>query len=197
MYRSYSQKRIIKGAKFHSQNFGGLARTLLKRCYRTTIIWYAKLAPTRSKCFKGSKCVSSQPTNHQLTYDSSHNNINPIPRWAVITTVCMQTRGSMILNSQFLTPRTVMQRHPIQKKLQYSLIFQRRKWGSHQNYTRVFPRSFSPNGRSQWRNRYLSTHGTDVEFKSEQLENNPTNPRSSKYKLHHKRKPNWNDDNRY
>ena len=46
MYMSYSRKRIIKGVKFHLQDFGGLARKLLKRWYLTTIIWYAKMAPT-------------------------------------------------------------------------------------------------------------------------------------------------------
>ena len=37
----------------------------------------------------------------------------------------------------------------------------------------------------------------DVETSSEQLQNNPTNPRSSKYNLRHNPKPNCNDDYRY
>ena len=37
----------------------------------------------------------------------------------------------------------------------------------------------------------------DVESSSEQPEISPTNPRSSKYKLHHNPKPNCNDDYRY
>ena len=38
MCMSYSRKRIIKAVKFHFQNFGGLAFTLLRRCYLTKII---------------------------------------------------------------------------------------------------------------------------------------------------------------
>ena len=53
MYTSFSRKRIIKAAKFHSQNSAGLARTLSKQYCQTIIIWYAKLAPTRRKCFIG------------------------------------------------------------------------------------------------------------------------------------------------
>ena len=37
----------------------------------------------------------------------------------------------------------------------------------------------------------------DVESNSEQPENSPTNPRSSKYNLRHNPKPNCNDDYRY
>ena len=37
----------------------------------------------------------------------------------------------------------------------------------------------------------------DVETSSEQAENSPTNPRSSKYNLRHNPKPNCNDDYRY
>ena len=38
---------------------------------------------------------------------------------------------------------------------------------------------------------------TDVESRSEQPENSPTNPRSTKYNLRHNPKPNCNDDFRY
>ena len=37
----------------------------------------------------------------------------------------------------------------------------------------------------------------DVEPSSEQQENSPSNPRSSKYNLRHNPKPNCNDDYRY
>ena len=39
-----------------------------------------KKALTRRKCFIGCECVSSHTANHQLTYESSQKNINPIPR---------------------------------------------------------------------------------------------------------------------
>ena len=157
MYKSYSQKRIIKRAK---QNFGGLARTLLKRCYRTTIIWYAKLAPTRCKCFVVWECVSAHPANHQLTYESSHKNINPIWMWALNTIICMPEPGSMIMNSQFLKLKIITQRHPIPKKFKSRLIYQLRKGRTHQEPHTSVPRKFSSNRRSQWRNIYVSTHGT-------------------------------------
>ena len=131
-YMSYSRKRFIKAVKFPLENFGGLARTLLKRCYRITFIWYARLAPTRRKCFIVCECVSSHPANPQLTYESRHKNINLIWLWASNTMICMPERGCMTLNSQFLTPRTIMQRHLFHTKFQYSLIFQLRKWGTHQ-----------------------------------------------------------------
>ena len=41
------------GAKFFLQIFGGLDLILLKRCYQTKIIRYAKLAPIRRKYFIG------------------------------------------------------------------------------------------------------------------------------------------------
>ena len=47
----YSQKQITKEAKFLLPIFGGLDHILLKRCYRTITIWYAKLAPIRRKFF--------------------------------------------------------------------------------------------------------------------------------------------------
>ena len=139
MYKSYSRNWIINGVKFHLQNFVGLARTLLKNYYQLTIIWYAKLASTRRKCFTGWECVNSHPANHQLTYESSHKNTNPILKWALITTICMQESGSVTISSQFLTPRTIMQCHPIHQKFQYSLIFQRRKWATRQELQRGVP----------------------------------------------------------
>ena len=52
-YISCSRKRIIKAAKFHSQNFVGLARIISTEPYQIIITWYEKLAPTRRKCFTG------------------------------------------------------------------------------------------------------------------------------------------------
>ena len=78
MYTFYKRKRIIKGVRLHLQNFGGLTRTLLKSCYRTTIIWYAKLSPTKRKCFSVCEWANSQPANPHPTDESRHKNINPI-----------------------------------------------------------------------------------------------------------------------
>ena len=132
MYTFYSRKQVIKAVKFHLQNFVGLARTLLKKYYQRTKIWYAKLALTRRRCFIAWERVNSHPTNHQLTFKSSHRNTKPIPKWVLVTNICMQERGSMIMNSHFLRSRTIMRHHPFHKKVRYSLIFQRRNWGTHQ-----------------------------------------------------------------
>ena len=142
MYTSYSRRRKIKAVKFHLQNFVGLARTLSKGCCQTTVIWYANLAPTRRKCFIICECVSSHPTNHQLTYESSHKNINPIRMWASNTMICMPDRGSMIMNSQFLKLKKKMQRHPVHTEFQYSLTFQHRKRGTHQELHTSIPEKF-------------------------------------------------------
>ena len=61
LYTSYNRKRIIKGVKFPSGNFGGLTLTLLRRCHITTLNWYAKIAPTRRKCFIVCECANSHP----------------------------------------------------------------------------------------------------------------------------------------
>ena len=120
-----------------------MARRILRRCYRTTIIWYAKLAPTRCNCFIVCECVSSHPANPQLTYESRHKKINPIRMWPSNTMICMQERGNMTMNSQFLTPRTKIQRHPIRTKFQYSLTCQLRNWGTHQEPHTSVPQKFS------------------------------------------------------
>ena len=39
------------GNNFHLQKFVGLARTLSKKFYQKTIIWYGKMALTKHKCF--------------------------------------------------------------------------------------------------------------------------------------------------
>ena len=118
MYTSYSRKRIIKGVKLLLQNFGGLALTLLKKCYLTTFICYAKLAPTRRKCFIVCQCVNSHPANPQLIYESRHKNENLIRKWAPNTMICMPERGSVNTKSQFLTTRILMQRLEIHPKFQ-------------------------------------------------------------------------------
>ena len=64
MYATYNRKRIIKGVNLHLQIFGGLARTLLNRYYLTTIIWCAKLAPTKRKCSIVCECASLHPGLH-------------------------------------------------------------------------------------------------------------------------------------
>ena len=49
MFTFYNRKQIITGVKFLLRNSDGLGRTLLKRCYQTTIFCWTKLASTRRK----------------------------------------------------------------------------------------------------------------------------------------------------
>ena len=122
-YMSYSWKQIIKAVKFNLLNFGGPALTLLKRCYLTTITRYAKLAPTKRKRFTACKSVSSHTVNSKLTHESRHKNGNPIRKWDSNTMICMPECGSVNKESQFLTTRIIMQRHPIPPKFQNHLIY--------------------------------------------------------------------------
>ena len=78
MCMSYSQKQIIKAKKFFLRNSFGLAPLLLKLCYQTTNIWYAKLAAARDKCFMECNCVSSHPDNPYTIYRLRHKNGNLI-----------------------------------------------------------------------------------------------------------------------
>ena len=59
----YSQKQITKEAKFPIEIFGGLDLILMKMCYQTIFIWYAKLAPIGRKYFIEWSCANSDPTN--------------------------------------------------------------------------------------------------------------------------------------
>ena len=50
-----------QGSKIRLRNFGGLALTLLRRCYLTTTTWYANLAPTKRKCLSHANALVSAP----------------------------------------------------------------------------------------------------------------------------------------
>ena len=71
-FTSYSRKQISKELKFLLQIVGGLDFIILKRCYRTTNIWYAKLAPITSKCFIEWGCADSLPANLYRINKSLH-----------------------------------------------------------------------------------------------------------------------------
>ena len=47
----YSRKQITKGVKIPLQTFAGSGHLLLKRCYPTINIWYAKSALTERKFY--------------------------------------------------------------------------------------------------------------------------------------------------
>ena len=129
-YMSYSWKQIMKGSNFFMRIFSRLAPTLLKYWYLITIIWYARLAPTRRQCFIACECVSSQPNKPYLIYESRHKNGLLIGKWASNMTIGMLERENVSTDSQFPTPKKVMQRHPIHPKLQYSSIYLLRNCGT-------------------------------------------------------------------
>ena len=51
VYILQPKAQINKKAKFPLQIFGGLDHILLKKYYRTIVIWYSKLAPIKRKFF--------------------------------------------------------------------------------------------------------------------------------------------------
>ena len=176
IYMSYNRKRIIKEVKFHLQIFEELARNLLKRCYLTTIICYAKLAPTRGKCFIVCKCVSSHPANLQLTNESRHMNRNLIRKWASNMMICMPERGSVTKNSRFPTPRIIMLRHSLQPKVQYSLMYQLRKWETPRTARDCCPEVFPQTEELCDVTYAYPDMEPNVEMSSKQPDSSPTNP---------------------
>ena len=141
-YMSYSRNQIIEGVNFFLRTFVGLAPTFLKRCYLLTFIWYAKLAPTRRKCFIACQRVSSRRGNPHLTYESRHKKGNMMRKWASNTMIWMPERGSVNTKCQFLTPKMIIQRHPIHPKFLYGLIYQPKKGGTPQRLHGSFPEQY-------------------------------------------------------
>ena len=141
-YMSCSRKQIIKGAEFLLRNCGGMALILLKRCYGITIIWYPKWASTRNKCYIACDCFSSHVVNPYLIYESRHKNGNLIQKWASNTMICMPERGSVDTKSHFMTPKIIAQHQANNQKFQFSLIYQPRKHGTHQEPNKSVPEKF-------------------------------------------------------
>ena len=197
-YMFYSQKPSIKRAKFFLRKFGGLSPFLFKRCYLITITWYAKLAPTGRKCFITCECVSSHPTNRHLTYESRHKNGNPIRKWASNAMICMPKLRIVNTKSQFLTPRKIMQRHPIHSKNPLQTYLSTEKTWSRPGTTQECSRDVFPQTEELCDVTDMYPYmETDVETSSEQPSNSPTIPRSSKSILRQNSKPNCNDNCRW
>ena len=76
----YCRQPIINGVKFLFANSVGLGRIILKMSYKTTIFWYAKLAPRRGKCLTVCDCVISHPNNPYAIYKSRLKNGNVIQK---------------------------------------------------------------------------------------------------------------------
>ena len=140
------------------RNFVGLAPTLSRRWYQITIICYAKLTPTRLKCFIACECFNSHPNSPYLIYKSRHKKENPIRKRASNTMICRPMRGSWTDN--FWRRKTKHNAVQFTRRCSTFWFINRSDVEHKRNRTRVFPRSFSPNGRTMWRNRYVSLHGT-------------------------------------
>ena len=124
----YSQKQIIKGVKFLLQIFSGLDHILLKRCYPTIIVWYAKLALIRRKFFIEWGYDKSHLANRYQTYQSHHANGNQTPRLSSHITIFTLEQGSVNMMSQYLTAITITWQHLVHPKLQYDPNIQLMKW---------------------------------------------------------------------
>ena len=192
---SYSQKQTMKEVKFRLRSFRGLVLTLLKSCYLTTVTWCRQLEPTRRKCFTVCECVSSHPTKLRLINESRHKKGNLIRKGASNTMIYMPERGSANTKSQFLTPRVIMQRHPIHPKFNYSRIYKIEEvWNTPGTAQECSPQIFHQTKKLcdiTYRYPYMEP---DVKTSSEEPNNSPTNPRSSKYILRQNPKLNCNDN---
>ena len=107
-FTSYSQRQITKEAKFPSQIFGGLDLIILKRCYRTVVIWYAKLAPTRRKYFIQGGCANLHPSNLYRIYQSHRAKGNHTRKLSLNMMICTPEQGSVNMISQYLIAITII-----------------------------------------------------------------------------------------
>ena len=186
-----------QGSKIPFTEFRWVGPYIIEKALPNNNYLVRKIGTNKTQLLHRMRMRQFTPANHQQTSQSSRKIINPIPKWILITTIFMQGRGSMISSSQFSTPRTTTRRHPIHEKFQYSLIFQRRKWGTRKEPHECSPELFPPTDEtSDVADTYTHVE-PDVGTSSEQQGNSPNNPRSSKYNLRHNPKPNCNDDYRY
>ena len=163
--------QITKGVKFPLQIFGGSEHILLKRCYRTKFIWYAKLAPIRRKFFIKCSYANSHPANPYQTYQSHHANDNQTRKLSLNMMIYTLEHGSVNMTSQYLVAITIIPG----------------------NSPEFIPQPNSPYDG-------MDTDydmQPDVDASVEQLDSTPTNPRSSEYDLRQNPKPSCNDDYRY
>ena len=126
----HGQKKITKGAKLSLQIFSGLDHILLKRCYRTMIIWYAKLAPIRPKFFIEWGYANSHPANPYRTYQSHHANGNQTQKLALNVTIYTPEHGSVNMTRQFLIAFTITWQPLVHPKFQDDSNKQLMKWGA-------------------------------------------------------------------
>ena len=153
MSMSYSWPQIIKAVKIFLWKSRGLGRTLLRRCYRITIFWYAKLAPTKRKCFIACDCISSKPDNLYAIYKSRHKNGNAFRARALDSIICMSKRGMWRIEPNFWHGLRYCGNTQFTQNFRFE---SKRNVQHNSNHTRAFPRKLSANGRAMWHNAYKS-----------------------------------------
>ena len=86
----------------------GLNLLLLKRCYRPTYIWKAKLAPIKRKCFIEWGYANSHPANIYWIFKSHHLIGNHTQKVSLNTMICTPEHGSVNTRSQSLVTTTII-----------------------------------------------------------------------------------------
>ena len=119
MFTFCSQKQITREVKIPLQISGGLDHILLRKYYRTTIIWYAKLAPINRNFCTEWGYVNSHPANQYLTYQSHQANGNQTRKSSLSMMIYTPEHGSVNTTSQYSTVIATIWYHPIHPKSQY------------------------------------------------------------------------------
>ena len=115
----FSRKQMTKGVNFLLQTFAGSGHIILKRCYPTIIIWYAKQALTRRKLYIERGCDNSHPANRYQTYQSHNVSGNQTQKLSLHKMINTPGSGSVNMMSEFLTAITIIWQHPVHPNLQY------------------------------------------------------------------------------
>ena len=144
MFTFYSRKPTTREVKFPLQIFGGSGHTLLRKCYPTIIMWYAKLAPIKRKSCTERGYVNSHPTSQYPTHQSHHAISNQARKSSLSMMIYMPEHGSVKTTSQFSTVIATIWYHPIHPNSQYDRGEQLIKRGALQERYRQTPQIFSP-----------------------------------------------------
>ena len=201
MYIFLQPKADYQGSKIRFSEFRWIGRYIIGKVLPNNNYLVRKIGTNKKQVLRRMRkrqFTPRQPPASWLTTQATKKNKNPNPRWALMTTNCKQERGSMIKNSQFLTPRTIMQCHPNHTKFQLKSVFSTQEMRdtpetTHECSPEVFPQTVEV---SDVTNTYPHLKH-DVEWSSRQPENSPANTRSSKYILRDNTKPNFKNDYRY
>ena len=195
----YSQKQITNGVKFPFQKFAGSDHILLKRCYPTIFIWYAKLALIRRKFFIEWGYDNSHPANRHQTYQSHHENGNRTRKLSLNTNNDLYARA---WDCEYDEPKFDSDYNNLATPTSPEITIRSDQPADEIRSTPGTIPGNSPEVIPQPDRSYDGLdmdHDTqsDADTSVEQLDPTPTNPRSSKYDVRYNPKPNYDDDYRY